>query len=368
MTTDQQHFDSYFKSRGGLFDFKAVGGNALLRKILDSFNNQIKRNNSENSKLVIPHIDIINNNELNACAAKSNSKYFIGFYLGAVYVLKDIFYRMLSNKSILPNIGVIDNETNPIIFNAQITSLNQLFLAKDPDEQIIPKDPVRMVYADVLHSHALNFLLDHEYAHISHGHVDYITAQFNANTLWEISQESSMETLFSQTLEMDADCSAVNSGIATILEAYQKSSFLPVHLRQYYSNFDESLVSWCIAIYTFFRIFSFADDHKKDIKTQTHPNSGLRQSIVMATIATILNEKFNSRILDNFVKNIGRITDTVEEAFSAISHQDYNPIAFYNAFRPEAQEHVHYLMKNWNNVRPLLEPLAMKNLPPLNND
>ena len=78
-----------------------------------------------------------------------------------------------------------------------------------------PRDPARRVTADKLVELALDFLTAHEFAHVANGHLNYLVKNRGISAIDEAGGPSARASsarelaLISQTMEMDADATAV---------------------------------------------------------------------------------------------------------------------------------------------------------------
>jgi hypothetical protein len=363
-------FDKCFKERGGHFDHKILDNPIMLEFLLKGCRRDIEEIREGRPDLPEVYFDFINNSSLNACAAKMDGKYFIGIHIGTFFLLSDLFLRMLSNKNVLSEFGDTSHESDSKkIFNAQITDTTILFLAKDPNESISPKDPVRLNLAQLLTSFAIKFLVMHEYGHIIFGHLDYLESKTKVSHWTEIEDETlklkSLSPITSQTLEMDADSYAVLRGVRQIIFLSGNIDNIKQELKPFYSSLESSLTLWFYSIYSLFRLFGYSNCDPLKIKKTLHPQTGIRQHIVFATTHTILQNEPYKELLKRMPSLAMSIVNKVEKAFEEISFQGYDSRAIKIAYEKESQEHVLELVKNWNNVRPELEKYAKGKLAPM---
>jgi hypothetical protein len=365
-------FDKIFKHLGGLFDYKKLGRPELFEYPLNGAKDQINSLRLTNSKLPNVFINFIDSSLLNAVVSKNEYGYFIGLNTGTIFLLNDLFFRMLASPNILKEFGDISKECKTKkIYNAQITDLNLLFLAKETTEDVAPKDEIRFTLALLLSSFAIKFLIMHEYAHIIFGHVDYMghtTNEFSWNEInYDKNTIKNIDSLFTQTCEMDADCFGVNIGMQELNIYFQNLPEVKDELKLFFKDIRVSLKLWIFSVYSMFRLFGYRDYNINDVKSYSHPPSGIRQHMIFASIYTIFEAKKERLILDS-IDEVVKVFSSVEQAFEEISHQAYNHAAFKFAYSSEARKHVSLLMSNWNNVRPHLEKYATGNLAPLHKN
>ncbi len=365
-----EDFDSVFKKYGGYCDPNRLVRPEILNYAVEGCKNLIGQLRMHNSKLPDAHVAFIKNSRLNAMVSKKANHYYIGINMGVQFLLNDIFFRMLSNKFVLKEFGDISEESEvKTIYNPQITDTNVLFISKEPSEKIAPKNKERFHLAQLLTSHAINFLGMHEYAHINFGHLDYIINSTNkldwSETIhYNSEKEKSIDPVISQTLEMDADCFAVSIGLRTIISANKNIDKVKPELIPFYKDLFSALKLWLFSIYTLFRLFGHSIPKMADIKTLSHPPASIRQHMVFSTACTFFIEN-KAEFIDKLKEVIPATISEVENAFKIISitKQDHSFFSF--GHTTEASNHIIFLMRNWNKVRPLLEPYTFGNLAPL---
>ncbi|HTC00736.1 MAG TPA: hypothetical protein VK705_08640, partial [Ferruginibacter sp.] len=312
------------------------------------------------SKFPIANVNYINNSVLNAVASKEKDteKYYIGIYAGTFILLNELFLRMMSSPNILPHIGDVSKEDpTKKLFNPQQFDLDTYFIAKPDEENIMPKDTKRQLYASLFTKTALNFLFDHEYAHIAFGHVDYLATQQN---IFTISEDEILNDipLNSQTLEMDADSFAAHQGLGLLKSINDTPSQLPEYRREFFCDWKNGLSNWFFSIYCLFRIFGYKNfEHSKLLK-YSHPPTGIRQRLIAGSLYNYFTKNLNVGIEQEFWEIHHDAIDNVEKAFNEISETILNRNAIDFAYTPEAGKHMKLIVDNWNNVRPKLEKYA----------
>jgi hypothetical protein len=183
------------------------------------------------------HFDFVVNGRFNAFTFKADGEYFIGFSTGAKYLLGLLFCRMLSDPNLFEFIGDPSEETTDLPpLTDYATNGEHMFRAGILPTR--PKNHARWSYASALVHRAFIFLVGHEIAHITRGHVDYLLSKegegFIPEVGWtEADADASMER---QALEADADCrstvSAIDSAHLTSSQTeHDKSDFMATRIR-----------------------------------------------------------------------------------------------------------------------------------------
>jgi hypothetical protein len=106
----------------------------------------------------------------NACAGIKDSIDCIGINIGIAHVLCNLFGTMLGHQSILARIGDCTREGRPT-YNPETSSKD----LEDFSQLRTPNDLLRARYSYQLCYCAFHFIFLHEFAHLLHGHVDWLS-------------------------------------------------------------------------------------------------------------------------------------------------------------------------------------------------
>lgn len=354
-----EEFDLIYKDRGGRLkgDYPWHIREALrnLRNIVDFYQKNI-------AGYPLAYVDVIENSEFNACVTKAGGAYYIGIYAGAIDITFNVFYRMLASNRLFPHIGDILKESDTVK-EEEATTMNMFHL--DPYRYVFPKDPVRQNFAEFLIINLLTFLVLHEYGHVVNGHCGYRETLGTKVQIDQKYSEGLLNYLDWQTLEMDADSFATNKGVELLHLRFEGVFPISEALKSTFTNWLSALQVWFFSIYTFYRIFGYCNDIKNFKSGEHHPPS-LRATMIMGNVWSIFQQKaYNRNILNEIAPMCLKSIYDVEDAFVEISKQkgDLRPLMF--SVTEQAQAHSKFLMRNWNQVRPLIEPFAYAKLPPI---
>ena len=377
---DLEKFDSLFKDRGGI-SFSIVHEHAgeyfssrlafCAQIIIDLINENLAL------KLPFPVLHFIENPRLGAVAAVSEGQYFIGINTGTCLILESLFARMCASKHILPQFGDADNELDtikiddPTHFDVFVLE-EQLF----PGDSIpIPRTNSRKQLRDLLVTFALRQIVMHEYAHIVNGHLDFMKKNYQRPFLDEseiLTQDSKqdLDPLTSQTLEYDADTFATWRGIQKLLSWVDGYDSAPEELRPFIKNKNDILYLWCFSIHGMLRLFGKIPPTIEALNRSSHPPFALRQR---NNIGAILNKlhpiETTDDITDEFIDlhlAMQQSTTDLEKAFREISGSPQDAAAIKFIYENnEFKEQVSKYLRHWGVVRPLLEPFALRPLPPV---
>ncbi len=163
------------------------------------------------------YFDFVHNGNVNAWAWKEHNQYFIGITSGIFYLLQLIFCRMLSDSRVLTHVGDPGGEASNLpLLSGLIPHAQRMCEAGS-----VPKPPEtepRWLYSCHLLDQAVLFVLGHELAHITRGHVDYLGSKTGSPLLPEIgwNQSGPIGEIERQTLEVDADRRSFISRIESV--------------------------------------------------------------------------------------------------------------------------------------------------------
>jgi hypothetical protein len=156
----------------------------------------------------LPHIhfDFVLNGAPNAVAFKIDSRYHIGMTTGILYLLNLVFCRMLSDSNLFPFIGSPSEEADhlPPLTGYRPEGQEMYEASIRPNR---PKTDARGSYSSHLHYLAIQFLVGHEIAHITRGHVDYLKSNTGNGLIAELGTKNAEQNrlIESQTIDFDAD-------------------------------------------------------------------------------------------------------------------------------------------------------------------
>jgi hypothetical protein len=187
--------------------------------------NEFKRNHCKKMHRI--YFDYVDNPRLNAFAFyyPDTKSGFICVHTGAVRLIFDLFYRLLSHPDVLTMIGNPSAESvKTHIYSEEISNDFDVACALrgasgDRFADVFPQDTRRRKYAEKLAEIALEFLVLHELSHLSAGHCEYSQARGkSAPLLMELGPSlPTIAPLTKQWFEYMADgCAAVITWIGRL--------------------------------------------------------------------------------------------------------------------------------------------------------
>lgn len=244
-------------------------------------------------------IDIVNDMSCNAFAGRVNDTYIIGINIGLIKELESIFTAIMNNEKLFSNIKEEEKRDNYF--------LHLFFLVTD-------------------------FIAEHELSHILNGHVDWIANKFGLNRITEInlSPKITHENFDFQTLEMDADCTALTRLCGWSKNMIDRSIPLPI-VKDFFVDYYSILTDTFLSISAMIKIFGDGDYSETRIGKSTHPNPRLRQLYILYTLFSInihFNMKLDSKILS---RKLYKAFEEMENVSKFTNDESINP----EVFKPE---------------------------------
>ncbi|MFH2066494.1 MAG: hypothetical protein ABIK15_14945 [Pseudomonadota bacterium] len=360
-------FDREMKALGGRFQlshnfpqyqmYKDIADN-LIRTVIEI---------PTTKKMIPVQFDWICNPKINAVAF-IKKYHFIGVTEGALLILIDIFSRMFAHPEILPQIGNSKVESLPPLLNkipSDVRELNENGAYK----LYLPIDPVRRSYSKILINIAFNFLIAHEMAHLRNGHVDLIRSLSSYSIIEEISGKTpnNISSLTYQTLEMDADCSAVSISLSYAV-SFQKekklNSLIPnvkdvlgIALNCAFGSPHNLLYTFGFALNVLFRLFGEDYWDMDKISEYSHTPAPCRRVGVSATITEILKKKTLGLTPEQWEDISQYVFIDAEKSIDLITQNEQVGGGIFNTIHPKANEQSERILTHWKEtVRDLLIP------------
>ena len=224
-----------------------------------------------------------------------------------------------------------------------------------------PRTDPRWSYSCELIRKAILFLLGHEIAHISRGHVDYLESKTGTPLIAEMGwNQADQEGLIErQTLEADADLRSVISRIASLKlthttpnldqPPWTDSPRAPGHL----------LFDWAFSMNSLFRLFGDNRFNASDLTVANYPPLPLRRTMATVAALTGVIEGWDPALKDVAGKALRLAIDCTELAFAAILGDGLSVAGLSDAFSPLGREHYKRLIDCWlGGLRDRLAPFA----------
>jgi hypothetical protein len=215
---DTEVFDRFMKSRGEQRFPRGALPEELWKNSPYRFITDMAERLIASARDLVPglppiHFDFVHNQSINAFAFKAEGRYFIAFNTGTRYMLELIFYRMLSDAGLfefVPRPTDEDSTLPPLKYTLRAEDMYQAGILPVP-----PNSEDRRSYANRLLSDAFNYLIGHELAHITFGHVDYMLSKTGRGFIPELGWNmSTLEAKFEkQAMESAADMRSIQSAI-----------------------------------------------------------------------------------------------------------------------------------------------------------
>ena len=188
---------------------------------------------------------------------------------------------MFADPEVLPFIGDVAEETSDLPLLPDIGLDFERSVASVPMFPR-PRNPARRATAQKLAELALDFLTAHEFAHIANGHLDYQERSLGVSAIDEVGEPPRSPgrrelALISQTMEMDADATAVWLSLTS--EWGKVAGIFPRPGPEWDWIYDRpGIVSlqWSWAVSSLFRLFGESRLTGGDVTLKPYPHPRLR--------------------------------------------------------------------------------------------
>jgi hypothetical protein len=363
--TDAEIFDRRLADRGGRLkreapDFPKPNGYPQIVKVA-----QVLIGSAQSLLPKVPriHFDIWRNAAPNAVAFKESNMYYIGLTSGAVYLLTLVFTRMLADARLFPDVGNPAKESDDLPpLGKETTNSEKMFQAGFTP--IPPRDESRLEYAMHLRAYALHFLVGHEIAHITLGHVDYLNS-INAAAL--IEELGWVETdpdriLERQCLEANADMRSTFSGIQSLRETRAKFKTAIPHWGNSPRSVGRLIFDWAVAVNTLFRLFGDVRFSPSDLATNPYPPLPLRRLMAMRAAFASATEHWNQALKEKAKLATQIALKHTEHAFATILGGKIKVEGLKDADGQEARVHITNLFKRSLILQKRLAPFSYEGL------
>jgi len=311
---------------------------------------------------------------MNAVADIRAGTGLVGVTDGSIFLITDIFRRLLSHPLVLPHIGNAPAESINAYHQDGISQTCEVLAKKRAAENrpVVPpppNDPVREACALVMSRLALEFLITHELAHIVRGHVGYIYDSVGIPYMLEFRSHgmqkppAAFDPIVRQALEVDADRIAVVNTLRIANMA--KEGNLRQKWNGIISSSQEAIYIWNFAIGWLFYLWGLEVDFD-EMDKYDHPPSGLRDLEAVATAMTVM-EKNWPELLADFKEAYPRSKHEIMRSVIAIGGTctqsrwvEYGEAASDN----RALQHQELVSNTWNAIRPHVNEHSFMELAP----
>jgi hypothetical protein len=269
---------------------------------------------------------------------------------------------MLSRPDLFPKTGDPTEESEKL----------ELLKGYHPDAQRMaeagswpsrPRNVVRRAYMDYLLGQAVLFLVAHELAHITRGHVDYMQSQVGVPVITEMAsaRASADGVIERQAIEADADRRAVIFGLASIANTVGNPIGVQPPWLASPPTFDDLVFDWSFVVNTIFRLFGDIRFHPSDLTTTIYPPLPLRRVMAMDLAQIVLSNNPTPMTRERIVEVLRSGLTYCEEAFAAILGDPVSTEGIAEAATPDGREHHRRLTAYWiDELRDRIGPYAFE--------
>jgi hypothetical protein len=309
------------------------------------------------------HLDFIFNGSVNACAFKSEGIYFLGITTGTIFMVRFLVMRMLSDARLFPFTGNPEEESSdlpPII--GYVPEAQQMYESGFRPER--PNTEARLAYANHLFDLALFFLVGHEIAHITLGHVDYMCSSHRIGVITEMTwiDPQTERCLERQCFEMQADSRSAFSGISSLIETYKARSKETPPWARSPENEGQLIFDWAFAMNLLFRIFGDSRFNAPQILTTTYPPLPLRRAMVTSFAYGFVMRDWDPALKEPALHALQSALKYSEASFATILGENPSGLALADAFGPLGKEHFDRLVAFSFGLQQRLAPFCYEDM------
>ncbi|MEH7490824.1 hypothetical protein [Neobacillus niacini] len=333
-----------------------TGHNEHIRRIYLDFNDSLQVQMKNTPSLPKPNLYVTTlSSEFSVFTFKAQGHYFIGISIGTIEALSRFFQFLYSQPYFDPDFGDITKERE----TALDLSLNPDYLLNyfyNYDLDISPNCLARKTFAIQVFFKAINYLLLHEYAHITHGHLDYLSRGKQNYFYYEKDTINVGNADIEKALEYDADSAATAHSLK---DDTLFSMFGALAISEY--NLKLNIKELNIAVYFLNKLTELTDIDFEDYAHKSHPISDQRTSTHIDVTSTYFMQRkdhFSFDVNSVIEYGIDVIFKLAALAYSKMFNKepiDDKLIFFYSK---QGLPYLNNVRSKWNTVRNELKSYA----------
>ncbi len=288
------------------------------------------------------HFDFINSPKINGIACKSNGEYFIGITGGSVTLLQLMVHRMLADPTLFTDIGDPAKEESELPYIKKFVP-DAMDLFKTGTKVSMPKNKVRLSYSCNLINWAAIFLVGHEIAHITCGHVDYMASNIGTPYIAELnwSATNAIKPMERQAMEGEADQFSFAGLLAIAFEKSGANSKTSNHAQ--INDLYRRVFEYSFSANLLFRLLGDERFVGRDLSADSYPPIALRRRILYGGGCDLARRNLTPDKQDIVQHALGAGMVAVDHAFATVVGEELSAGGLEDAFTSEGQEHFRLL-------------------------
>lgn len=184
------------------------------------------------------------------------------------------------------------------------------------------------------------FLVGHEIAHVTLGHVDYLLSSANAPFVAELGWIGDPKALIErQAIEVDADYRSVFARCYSMYSAAEQNADKRFPWSINLISIQALQFHWAFAVNVLFRLFGDKRFAGTDLDSVSYPPLPIRQQIAMNQACGILIDKWGVEHKEKILNTIFGSVRVSEEAYQAIGASPSEG-GFISTLEQSAKQHV----------------------------
>lgn len=363
----QEIFDEFLSrsNRGTRLNPSDIVEPAFPNDFLLRARNQIEhysKTYNDNSKY---HIDLTISGKMEAFSFLDKNIGFIAVSFDTILIFRVLFLRILSDPESFPGVGNANLEEplkSPYLTGLP-KSTKELNVASRS-----PKCGMREGFSRILTITSFHFLIAHEIAHLSNGHLAWMNSILQDSFISEVTGNncSPLSAITQQTLEMDADASAVKQLFTAIYTIHMNHAEVTkgmneesLHVHNAAYGKPENIIYLLIYVSTiFFRIFDEAHWNKHSLSVSSHPPSPFRNIWVASTLQELIKGNIGADLANKVTEIGAEAYKDAALALGRLTNDKPNIDGLRGAISDEYSYYLSSLLKHWGKIRPNLEPFS----------
>jgi hypothetical protein len=281
---------------------------------------------------------------------------FIGINAGVIEILPSLYRALLSHPQVFSEI--LTPNIVPKISPYQ-GNVADFWSAEKLPADVPLDDPAREKFAQQLAQETLLYIFFHEFAHIYNGHT---LLDPDVSMMSEVEHKSSnrMDKLTEQTLEYDADSSAVQNLLAYVLRPMVDSSKLPSRWKlpdeTPFGSISSSVKFALMCIQTNHLMSSkLSEIFNASSLYNSHPPDLIRQIYTLSTVQAQLTLRAGYSSTDAISLTIPGISAAVGGFRQCFGIDSSYVVADSNSIPKKFDEFSHLYKLRWQKIHPVLE-------------
>lgn len=222
-----------------------------------------------------------------------------------------------------------------------------------------PRCDIRADAADLLTQLVLQFLVCHEYAHHSHGHLSLLVRSRGLDSLEAFPKPvPPIDAVLLHTLELDADSFAATAAVKLLLEATKRQAGTNNHLRIFVRSAEDAIYVSALVHCGVYWLLGLFDRTIEDCDSSSHPHALVRLFAARGTTKRLLEIKHPNLAAECFTEQWNRAAIDMREWLAV--EQGSSPVIEHirESGAPALALRTERFLESWARIRTSLQEFA----------